>query len=94
MRNWGLLTVQKEWGMGRLAFEKTFVSLGCLLGIRATMKAVIALSILLLFGFAVADDVVVLTEDNFDEVITGNDYVLVEFYVRSYFPNHHTYNVL
>lgn len=34
----------------------------------------------LVFAFVQADDVVVVTADNFDDFVKTNDYVLVEFY--------------
>ena len=48
------------------------------------MKVLIGLVLALavLVCVAQASDVVVLTNDNFDEVIKSNDYVLVEFFVR------------
>lgn len=48
------------------------------------MKAVVGLvfALALLACAAQASDVVVLTNDNFDEVINNNPFVLVEFFVR------------
>ena len=48
------------------------------------MKVVLGLVLTLaaLACVAQASDVVILTNDNFDEVIKSNDYVLVEFFVR------------
>lgn len=49
------------------------------------MKIVIGLifAIALVACVAQASDVVVLTKDNFDEVVKDNAFVLVEFFVRT-----------
>jgi len=55
------------------------------------MKAVVGLVCVLallacVYSQAQASDVVVLTNDNFDEVINANAFVLVEFFVRFSLP--------
>ena len=49
---------------------------------KVVLGLVLALAVLACVAQASDSDVVVLTNDNFDEVIKSNDYVLVEFFVR------------
>lgn len=51
---------------------------------KVVLGLVLALAVLACVAQASDSDVVVLTNDNFDEVVKSNDYVLVEFFVRLY----------
>lgn len=78
-----------KFGKRRRGPSRLFVSVveeGLQIFLVAMMKIVFAAVALLLVAAASADDVVVLGKSNFDEVVKGNQFVLVEFYVRNFAP--------